>query len=117
VANRLKGEIEIKMNGETLVLRPDFDGLLEMEDKAGMGLSAILRRFVAQDWSLKLLTAVIYGGLCHYGDPEKHSFEKVGRAIVKSGLKHFTIPALSLISTSVNPDSEKAKEGGAEKKD
>jgi hypothetical protein len=118
VANRLKGEIEIKMDGETVALRPSFEGLLEMEDKAGLGLSMLLRRFVAQDWSLKYLTAVIYGGLYHYGDPEKYSFEKVGQAIVKSGLKNFTVPAMALISTSVNPDSAKAKEEkAAEKKE
>lgn len=115
MANRLKGDIEISLGGRKLLLRPTFEGLVEAEGRAGVGLSVILRNFAKSEWSLKHIVSVIAGGLYHYGDP-KLSFENVGNEIVSEGMKEFIMPAVTLISKSVSPVKGDAEEE-PEKKD
>lgn len=105
MANRLKGDIDIELGGKKLLLRPTFEGLIEIEDKAGTGLSQILHRFVNKEWSMKHVAAVIYGGLFHYGE-KAPSFEQVGKQIVAQGVSKFLAPSVMLISKSIAPDKD-----------
>lgn len=119
MANQLKGEIEIDFDGKKLVLRPTFEGLLEMEDKAGLSISAILQKFVKSDWSFRMISAVIYGGLFHYVDPRSgertYPYDQVGSIIISTGMKKFMLPALKLISTSLNPAREDGEDAPEKK--
>lgn len=116
MANRLKGDIDIELGGKKYLLRPTFEGLLEIEDKAGVGLSQILHRFINKDWSMKHVAAVIYGGLLHYGE-KAPSFEEVGKKIVADGVKSFLTPSVILLSKSISPDKEEEDEPSPKKEE
>jgi len=115
MANKLKGEIDITLGGKKYVLRPTFEGLVELEEKAGAGLSQILYRFSNKDWSMKHVAAAIYGGLFHYGE-KAPSFEEVGKAIVADGVTSFLAPSVRLLSKSISPDKDE-EEVASEKKE
>lgn len=114
MANQLKGEIEVSLGGKKLLLRPTFEGLLEIEDKAGCGISKILATFAKKEWTLRHVAAVICGGLHHYVDPKtnmpRYPLEVVGPAIMKQGMMHFLSPAVILLSKAVNPEYEEGEE-------
>lgn len=90
-----------------------------MEDKGALPISTILQRFIKSEWSIRMVSAVIYGGLYHYVDPktgdQTYPFEKVGRVLVKSGMGAFLIPALHLVSNSINPVKEDGEESPGKK--
>lgn len=121
MANKFKGELEVSLGGKKLTLRPTFEALVEIEDKAGVGLSSILRNFSKAEWTLKQVAAVIYGGLSHLKDSRSglhtYPFEVVGELIVAHGMKDYLQPAVMLLSKAVAPDAQEEGEGESEKKD
>jgi hypothetical protein len=65
MANEQRGETTITLGGETYTLRPTFEALAEMEQKAGCGIIVLMRRFLKDhqggtfDFSTRDVTAVL----------------------------------------------------------
>ena len=80
MANRLKGESDLKLGDKTLLLRPTFERLVELEDGLGEPLIKTMTRLGDGDIGLKQ-TAMILSGLA----VEPIKAEEVGRLLVESG--------------------------------
>lgn len=64
MANKLKGEISVTLNGEDHVLKYDMNSMVEIEDKLGVtGLEAILEKLRSIDF--KTLRLLLWAGLVH----------------------------------------------------
>lgn len=85
MANKQRGEVEIRLGGETLVLRPTFHALCEIESKAGAGLITIAKKLRNSEAGLKEITAIIWAGM-KGADINKYSFEQAGEEVVREGL-------------------------------
>jgi hypothetical protein len=89
MANKQRGEVEIKLAGETLKLTPSFEGIVECEERAGVGLSGLLSRISDSKAGLRDIVPLVYGGLLGSGvlAEKKWSYADVGRLCSKEGCR------------------------------
>ncbi|MCC2977394.1 gene transfer agent family protein [Sphingomonas sp. PL-96] len=89
-ANPVRGEAELRVAGERLVLRPSFAALVAAEGELGP-LFALVERAAAGKLSLGELVALFWH--CLRERPEALTREVLGEAVVAGGLAAAT-PAL-----------------------
>lgn len=89
MANKLRGDVEIKLGGETVILSPSFEGIVECEMRAGIGLAGILTRISRHEAGLRDVVPLIYGGLLGSGvlAEKKWTYGQVGELVRKEGVK------------------------------
>lgn len=92
-ANALRGEAELCVGGERLVLRPSFAALVAAEEELGP-LFALVER--AADGRLALGELTVLFWHCVRDRPAALTREDVGEAIVAQGLAAVT-PALRIL--------------------
>ena len=90
VANPVRGEVVLRVAGETLVLRPSFAALVAAEGELGP-LFALVER--AADGRLGLAEMVALFWHCLHDAPPAVTREALGEAVVAAGLSAVT-PAL-----------------------
>jgi hypothetical protein len=102
VANAVRGEAEILVRGERLVLRPSFAALVAAEDELGP-LFALVER--ASEGGLRLTEMAALFWHCRSGCPEAITRGDVGEAIAAQGLATVT-PALRMILKQILSGSQ-----------
>ncbi|WP_010184826.1 gene transfer agent family protein [Sphingomonas sp. PAMC 26605] len=92
-ANPVRGEAELRIAGETIVLRPSFAALVAAEGELG-SLFALVERAAAGALSLGELVALFWH--CRGETPAAITREHFGEAVVGQGLAQ-TTPVLRLL--------------------
>ena len=97
MANKHRGEIEVKLAGKTWTIRPAFQALAEIEGITGLGIAAVVRRFTKGEFGIDDVAAVIAAGIraAHDDAPD---FESVKRAIVEEGFNKFAVVASEFLA-------------------
>ncbi len=93
------GDVEITLAGKAFVLRATPAAVLEIEERTGVGLTAIALRIGRGEISLKDLTAVVTAGLKAAGEPASH--DKVCRMIFETGMMELTEPVGAFLLAAV----------------
>jgi len=106
MANAEIGELEIELGGERYILRPEFRGLCEIENKTGKSVLEIARLFSQESVLLSHLVAVIYGGLIWKYDL---TFDQVGEKIVSDGYVKFAPVAATFLSSGLVGSQKKSE--------
>jgi hypothetical protein len=88
MANRLRGETDISLNGKSYRLRPTFAAIMEIEDRLG-GVVPLAARAAKGDFGLRDLAVVIWATLNAVED-QRMSLEEVGAAVLGRGLAAVT---------------------------
>ena len=96
-ANEHRGEASLRVNGETLVLRPSFAALVAAEGELGP-LFALVERAAAGGLALGETVALFWH--CLRDRPEALTREAFGEAVVAGGLAAAT-PALGALLRQV----------------
>lgn len=96
-ANSLRGEAELRVGGDMMVLRPSFGALVAAEEELGP-LFALVER--AADGGLTLAELVGLFWHCVKDRPVGLSREDVGAAVVDAGLAGVT-PALRVLLSQI----------------
>lgn len=96
-ANAVRGEANLVVAGETLVLRPTFGALVAAEEELG-SLFEIVEQAAAG--SLRIGQVVALFDHLSRGRPEAISRERIGEAVVEQGLAKVT-PTLKLVLLQV----------------
>lgn len=86
-ANPVRGEAQMVVAGETLVLRPSFAALVAAEDELG-SLFALVERAAAGETKLAEIAALFWH--CIADRPEACTRQQVGEAIAEGGLVRAT---------------------------
>ncbi|MCM8729704.1 gene transfer agent family protein [Hephaestia sp. GCM10023244] len=92
-ANPARGEANLRVGGETLVLRPSFAALVAAEQEIGPLFDLVAR---AADGRLTLSEMVALFWHCLAARPEGLTRERFGEAVVAGGLVNAT-PALKVL--------------------
>jgi hypothetical protein len=92
-ANPLRGEAELRVGEQVLVLRPSFAALVAAEEELGP-LFALVERAAGGELALGEMAALFWH--CVEGRPEALTREAVGEAVVAGGLAAAT-PALRVL--------------------
>ncbi len=93
VANPVRGEAQLTLAGETLVLRPSFAALVAAEQELGP-LFALVERAAAGGLALSELVALFWHCRCDW--PARFGREAFAEALVAAGLASAT-PALRVL--------------------
>lgn len=110
MANKVRGEIQIELCGKSYTLKPEFEGMLEAEDKIGKPLPFVFVEWGKRNPSLREIAAVIYGGLLWDKDLRgmNLSFEEIGKMVVKNGCKPLMRPVIMLINATLIPPNDES---------
>lgn len=114
MANQSRGEVEVELCGKKYVLKPEFEGLLEAEDKIGKPLTKLFVEWGTQKRmpGLREVASLIYGGLIwhknHRG--ENLTFEEIGKQVTQTGITHLYIPVIQFLRNALVPPSEEKEE-------
>jgi hypothetical protein len=81
--NAQRGEIAIDLSGVSLVLRPSFTALAQMEQQSGVGLVALAQRFASGQFNLTDCVAVIEAGVRGAGQTPPAD---LGDRLIQAGL-------------------------------
>lgn len=92
-ANPVRGEAQLRIAGETIVLRPSFAALVAAEGELGP-LFALVERAAAGGLSLGELVALFWH--CRDAVPDAMTRERFGEAVVAQGLATAT-PVLRVL--------------------
>lgn len=100
VANPLRGEVAITLGGRSFVMRPDFEHLVEMESRTGVGLVELTRRIASGKYGVRDMAAIVTAGLKGAGE-ERADFVKVGQMILADGLTALVDPVNQFLINAI----------------
>lgn len=95
-ANNHRGEVEIKLEGETLLMRPTFAALNQIEQRTGSPLLELLVRFNTGRFRLMDVIATVTAGFEAAGTSLAE--ERVAKMVWKSGYQTCVAPAAALLA-------------------
>lgn len=95
-ANPVRGEASVRVNGETLVLRPSFAALVAAEEEVG-SLFALVERAAAGRLTLSELVALLWHCL---RDPAPMGRDTFAEGVTAGGLAAAT-PALKMLIAQI----------------
>ena len=98
MANIYRGEVDIELAGKHFSLRPTFQSICEMENKAGCNLYHLARRFEDGTFTLFDITCVIWSGIRGTQGMSAPDFENIGNHIVESGIASIVAPVCDYVA-------------------
>ena len=103
MSNPLLGEKEIEINGTTFTLRPSFEGLIEIERRAGCSISQLANKIMLGIAGITDVTSIIYGGVFgfHDGKPEI-TFNKIGEKVMVHGFANLLSCCGQFIASAIS---------------
>jgi len=91
MANKQRGEVNIKIGDKEFVMRPTFEALCDIEDRVGMGIPELIMRLTAGDVRLKYVLPVIHAGITAYnkdnGIQPTPSYKELGEMVVNTSFR------------------------------
>jgi hypothetical protein len=115
MANKHRGEVEVRLAGKPYVMAPTWEAIAEIEQSTGRGIVELANRFIQQRYGLVEMAAVVFAGI-KAGDNEfiaKPTLEGTGRMILQAGVANFAAP-VTLFLANVLSGGETPKPGEAE---
>ncbi|QEX18493.1 hypothetical protein FRZ44_38000 [Hypericibacter terrae] len=100
IANPERGEVAITLDGRRFVMRPDFEHLVEMEVRTGVGLVELTRRIASGKYGVRDMAAIVTAGLKGAGE-ERADFAKVGAMILADGLTSLVDPVNQFLINAI----------------
>ncbi len=128
MANRLKGEVEVKLFGTKHTLRPDIQSICEIEDatQGEYSLPKMFRQVMQEQYPLRMMALVIYGCLKangvrapmapdHKGPAEPYSLDSIMREVRKIGVPDLCVQIGTVVcAMTCKEEAEEEKKGPAE---
>lgn len=93
-ANPLRGETDIQIGDQTLLLRPSFENLVAAEQELG-SLFAMVERASEGGMTIADMTALLWHCSAVEDRPER---EAIGNALIKMGLIAATAPVRAILA-------------------
>ena len=91
----------VTLGGKTWDLRPTFGALSRIESHLGVGLGALLMRFVEGKYGVTDITRILYEGIVAEAGNDAPEFTAVGEWVVAEGLERVAAPALNLLNAAL----------------
>jgi len=93
-ANAQRGEAELPINGQTLVLRPSFENLVAAEEEVG-SLFSLVERASEGAITLTEIAALLWNCIAAEQRPSR---EEVGNAVLAMGMVEATKPVRIILA-------------------
>ena len=90
--NKVRGETTITLGDRSVVLRPTFEVLVEIEEITGLSAPLLLRRFAFNDVRVRDLAAIVWASAKAVDAEAAGSFVAMGEAIVRVGVAELIAP-------------------------
>ena len=114
MANKQRGEVEVVLGGKSWTMRPAFQALAEIEGMTGLGIAAVVKRFIESQFGIDDVAAVISASIraAHDDAPD---FETIKRAIVAEGFNEFALVASKFLAAALGGTAAAGPGGQAKK--
>jgi len=112
VANKARGEVEIVLKGRTLKMRPTHQFLAEIESLRGMGVMAIVQRFLTRNYGFADVVDIVWAGLKAGGLQVRR--DKVAELVFETGITAPASAAIELLSNALGFADAKTDDNDAE---
>lgn len=110
-----RGEVKIELEGRTLLMRPTFECLVQIEQATGRPIMDVVRRFADHRFGVTDVTAVIAAGLKGAGAPVTD--ERVAEMVFNTGFLQAAGPASQLLFGLLNVGLTEVDLAGEEEPD
>lgn len=97
-----RGEVKIELEGRTLLMRPTFQSLVEIEQATGRPIMEVVRRFAERNFAFGDVTAVVAAGLKGAGAPVTNA--RVAEMVFNTGVLDAAMPASRLLFSILKAD-------------
>ncbi|MGE0270297.1 MAG: gene transfer agent family protein [Alphaproteobacteria bacterium] len=108
--NKYRGEVSIDLGGREYILRPTFEVLVEIEERLGIGLLAIARKFMNREYGIRDVSIIIAAGI--KGGGQKIP-ENLGEVLATTGVLPFHEKLEKFIAGSLSGESEQGNAGAS----
>lgn len=98
MANYHRGEVDICLSGAPYTLRPTFQALCELEQRAECSIYVLARRMEEGAFTLHDITCIIWSGIRGTLGEKTPAIEDIGECIVRDGLANYIPPAYGYIA-------------------
>lgn len=121
MANKLLGELKVKIGEEEYTLKPTFSAIMRMELETGKKLSELIDLIRFGTFGLRETVAVVYGGILGAnGNREpKIKYSDLGDAVMQAGWLQFLVPCGRILGAAYGGqpvDDSELKDESEEKK-
>lgn len=107
-ANAARGDVEVTLAGETLVLRPTFEALAAIEQRTGEGIPRLLARFPSNSYRATDVMAILDEGI-KAAEGQARPKTALARTIRDAGLLEAAVAAARLLGAAITgPDGAEA---------
>jgi hypothetical protein len=113
VANKYRGEVDIELamnEGGVMrkfTMRPDFTAMVEFEERTGQEIALVMNESIKKkSVGFKIAAAGIHGGIVATEGKNAPTFEEIGAAIRRTGLKNVIAPLLQYFANSLTSDAD-----------
>ena len=104
MANRLKNEVSLEINGNKYTARPTFEALAAIEEEAGTSIASLVYTASGGSMALAVMKSILYETIKAHG--EGVDVKQLEEDLVNGGLQNGIIAALSVIMTAFNGPKE-----------
>ena len=112
MANRHRGEVEVMLGGARYTLRPTFEALCEIEDRTGLGLVELARRFWEGRFGARQLAVVLWAGIRAAGG-DAPDYERIGQLVVEQGFQDLAGPVARFLAGVIGGEEDEEEEDTA----
>ncbi len=122
MSNPLLGEKEIKIGNELFTLRPTFEGLIEIEKRAGCSIAQLSNKIMIGITGINEVTAIVFGGVFGFKDGKPDiTFNTLGNKIMVHGMVNLLgscgqFIAAAIVGKSMDEVSDELPDDGKKKK-
>ena len=110
MANKMRGEVTVKLFGKTMTMRPTFQSMAAIEGRLGMGCIPLMRLIATQDFGVVHIVVVLTEGLKGAGYPATEN--RVGEEVVEVGFTKFARPVSEFLRLALGADKKEEDELG-----
>jgi len=104
MVNKVRGEVEVILDGKTYTMVPSFQAMCEIEAVTGLGIVALARRYQSLNFGISDAAAIVTAAIKAGG--EDAEVQKVGAMIAKSGLENFATPIAEFLQMALGGPSK-----------
>lgn len=105
--NELRGETSVTLGGTDYVLRPTFEALQEIERLTGLGLVPLAKKFLAQEFGVSDIRAVLIPAIKAGGAKAP---DELGKLIMQAGPINLGGKIASFLTIALSGGEEKNAE-------
>ena len=109
MTNKQRGEVEIPLGDSIYTMVLNFESMVEIEEKTGLGIFKLFEKACDGTFTLTEMTIIIHTCIVVGDDKDKPSYIEIGAMILADGVSNLITPVGIFFTMAVNSGQKKSK--------